>query len=483
MRGTFGYSSCPAWRSRTRVVRISQDRRSAVWSQACSVRPPTLLVEDTSTKSGPGYLGDKSGPGSEEDGRYLERVCCFALQGRCYYGNDCAYSHAFEKVTTVGCSYGPGCKLGHFKGIAVSDAAVPYVRAKKARFDPEEGIRFPCRPSSDCSIFDAARLLGRTAYMECSGQVYDDSDPLWDDLVCAIQSQEEGFEETFGASDLMQSVTDRLTAAGEYHLVDETVGEEWLLLSAACLRENLARAEDRLAKRHREWVHDELWEAEARWNELCDACRGEDQFQSEAGHAGYPIAVSGRKPIAIVARHQQETFRAELETVLVPVFKLRPLLPEPSTGPVDSIGQERPHIETDLAPVLATALAVMQHLCLTDGINEVKQLPHLIECLQRTAFVLASRPRSTESGDERRRETSSSQSAEEEAMSSSTVQQGRSPRSRSPRRPSTLQIQSTFAAKEEAEEAVPSLWELVSEAASLGDLLLVHHFVGRHVVD
>jgi len=218
-----------AWCSCTRVARVPQAEREAIWRRI------------RASASGASHQLPKP-------------VCCYALQGSCYFGpGTCEFSHELGRVRLVGCQFGPKCRLGH---------------AATVELRPDEAAR-SCGTGPGTELLDSAQARGGLAYMECHGPSFDDSDPLWDELSCALR---EAAEDT-GDSDLPGATRDRLAAADQYHLLDEDTADEWLCIPAVTLQQHLVSAREGVAQSRRLWLGDDLGDARVLWEEVSGALR------------------------------------------------------------------------------------------------------------------------------------------------------------------------------------------------------------------
>lgn len=221
------------WRSSTRVARISGKDQAEAWRRISLQADAWSNSEAWSWKK-------------PVDSR---QVCCFALQNKCFYDHECQFSHDLDQLKVVGCQFGNKCYAGHRQEWGHTSAAWDGSGA---------------RPSVDTLQF--FRQSGPASHVACCGPSFDDTDPLWQELVFALT----GDDEELGDEDLPECVRQRLAAAGQYHLVQEGTSDEWVCLPARYLCEGLKVSSCRLAHARQGWLQDELTEAAALWEQLQD---------------------------------------------------------------------------------------------------------------------------------------------------------------------------------------------------------------------
>lgn len=369
------------WGSATCVARVHKGRHDPVWEQVLA-------------------LQQNSGGGEQSDA-IMQRapVCCFALQGVCYFDEwTCSYSHNMSEASSLGCHFGVNCRLGH--GVDAQDF------------------------SETSRAISPVKALGGSKYVElvlrCSGPTFDDSDPLWSELACALQAD----EEELGDADLPYSARRRLEAEGVYHLADEESADEWLCVPADRLLEGLRAAEGRLDRARAAWLSDGMLEAEELWTVISSAIS---------------LASSGEASTAI----------GRAEEAVQAAFKKRPLWP-PEGRKVEPARVAE--VEQQWPALLANACAALEGLERSVDIKgscDEKVGPCLQELkgwLQRCQFV------------------AKAAGAAASLQRSDLVDASPcgSSRSRSPRR----------------WDEARTLLEVVMEAARHGEHILVHHVVG-----
>lgn len=221
------------WGSVTRVTRLPQASRDAVWQRICGLSPVP-------------------------SGMPQKPVCCYAIQGTCYFGaTTCEFSHDTSAVTRLGCQFGSRCRLGH----------APKPEALRAELGGAAADLGPVL--SDAGLADSARPDGCLPLVECRGPVHDDSDPLWQELVCALCEE----SESVGDADLSVAARERLGDEGIYRLVDDDTADEWVCISAEALRSRLEAAREKVTESRNLWLYDDLFVARGLWSEIVGALR------------------------------------------------------------------------------------------------------------------------------------------------------------------------------------------------------------------
>merc|ERR1711933_642101 len=73
-----------AWSSTTRVTRVGEFSKEAIWRRI-----------------------------DARDKQKAAKVCCYALQGNCWRGDTCEFSHDLSLAKGVGCQFGRKCRIVH----------------------------------------------------------------------------------------------------------------------------------------------------------------------------------------------------------------------------------------------------------------------------------------------------------------------------------------------------------------------------------
>jgi len=252
--------------------------RDAVWRRICALAPPAAFAE------------------AESGGSPAKPVCCYALQGICRFGaSSCEYSHDVAAVQFVGCQFGSKCRLGH--------VALAELGPREAPEDRDADLL-------DIGFLDSFQTSGGLSCMECRGPSFDDSDPLWDEVACALRGDYE--DEDVGDSDLSVAARRRLAAAGQYRLVNDDTADEWICVPAEELRDKLETVREKVTQTRRFWLGDDLSTVRHTWNEVLASLR------PPAANGSFP---SAKVPVADGALHRAA---ALADSALQRVLALQP---------------------------------------------------------------------------------------------------------------------------------------------------------------
>jgi len=222
------------WSSTTQITWVPQASRDTVWSKVCKLTKPREHAPYISTSLA---------------------VCCYALQGKCRnQAWTCKYSHDLSQVYRVGCQYSTSCCVGHSTGCSKPQDASYQISS----VDHAASLMASLRESDD------------VAYIECRGAAFDDSDPLWSEIVRALCTN----KEDVGSGDLPTSTRNRLAHASEYHLVDEETADEWLCLPAEALRYYLHRCGKKCLQSRVQWLFLDLKLSIMLWGDIAETLRG-----------------------------------------------------------------------------------------------------------------------------------------------------------------------------------------------------------------
>lgn len=272
------------WSSRTRVVRVDDDTKKAVWSRICAAGK----AESAPTPK--------------------LRVCCYALQGHCVFESGCWFSHDVSQPGIVGCNFGSSCKLGH-------EALRPTNANDTKGSALEKGL------------FEAAQAGTEEAnYVESRGLAFDATDPLWDELCATLLEP----DEDIGDADLPNVARERLAAEGLYQLLDEDSSDEWLCLPSLPLQPRLEAVQERFMIARQNWLIDDLVDARVYWDTLSDVLsRRRLRFQASplasCTTASTPPTSELREDAEGWLESATERVDAELKRILLLSSKLDPV--------------------------------------------------------------------------------------------------------------------------------------------------------------
>lgn len=211
---------------------------------------------------------------------------------------------------------------------------------------------------------ELGRLFARHGgLLECHGPGQDDSDPLWEEISCALR--EEG--EDIGDADLPPVSRKRLAANGQYFLVNEDTADEWLCLPAEALVIKLAAVREKVTRSRSLWFADDLLEARHLWTRVHDGLKLE---VSRQGPQSRWRGSEGDLAHAAVAVHHATSMQA----MPVPPHALQSLL----TARAAVV-----HLQGRLALEVQEAHAMGE----VDEDDMQTNIGELVSCLDRCAFI------------------------------------------------------------------------------------------------